>query len=50
MDHIPSKWLDAAVSELASLPGIGKKTAMRLALHLLDQDKEKKLRQILSKK
>ncbi len=41
MDHIPSKWLDAAVSELASLPGIGKKTAMRLALHLLDQDKEK---------
>lgn len=41
MEQIPSKWLEAAVNELATLPGIGKKTAMRLALHLLDQDEHK---------
>lgn len=29
--------LDAAVAELAKLPGIGRKTALRLALHLLRQ-------------
>lgn len=27
--------LDTAVAELAKLPGIGHKTALRLALHLL---------------
>jgi len=32
---IPSKLLENAVHELSRLPGIGKKTAMRLALHLL---------------
>ena len=31
--------LDDAVSELSRLPGIGSKTALRLALHLLRQDK-----------
>ena len=41
MEQIPSKWLEAAVNELATLPGIGKKTAMHLALHLLDQDEHK---------
>ena len=30
--------LEKAVSEFAKLPGIGKKTAMRLVLHLLRQD------------
>lgn len=35
-----SKLLDNAVAELAKLPGIGGKTALRLALHLLRQDKE----------
>ncbi|WP_321331376.1 recombination mediator RecR [uncultured Bacteroides sp.] len=30
--------LERAVSEFAKLPGIGKKTAMRLVLHLLRQD------------
>ncbi len=35
-----SDLLDKAVSELAKLPGIGRKTALRLALHLLRQDKE----------
>jgi recombination protein RecR len=34
----PSKLLENAVSELAKLPGIGRKTALRLALHLLKQD------------
>lgn len=35
-----SRLLDNAVAELAKLPGIGNKTALRLALHLLRQDKE----------
>lgn len=35
MNTIPSKLLEQAVSELASLPGIGRKTAMRMALNLL---------------
>lgn len=38
--QFPSKALEAAVNELASLPGIGKKTALRLTLHLLRQEKE----------
>ncbi|MGQ3014537.1 MAG: recombination mediator RecR [Flavobacteriales bacterium] len=38
MDNIPSKLLENAVNEFALLPGIGKKTAMRLVLHLLQQD------------
>lgn len=32
--------LDAAVAELSKLPGIGSKTALRLALHLLRKDPE----------
>jgi recombination protein RecR len=35
-----SKLLDAAVTEFAQLPGIGRKTALRLVLYLLRQDKE----------
>jgi recombination protein RecR len=31
----PSKLLEQAVNELAKLPGIGRKTALRMALHLL---------------
>ena len=34
----PSTLLEKAVSEFAKLPGIGRKTAMRLVLHLLRQD------------
>ena len=30
--------LDNAVAELSRLPGVGRKTALRLALHLLRQD------------
>lgn len=33
-----SPLLDAAVNQLSRLPGIGRKTALRLALHLLRQD------------
>ncbi|MDR0364052.1 MAG: recombination mediator RecR [Bacteroidales bacterium] len=38
MDHFSSKYLEQAVEAFASLPGIGKRTALRLALHLLDRD------------
>jgi recombination protein RecR len=35
-----SKLLEKAVSEMAQLPGIGKRTALRLVLHLLKQPKD----------
>ena len=35
-----SKILEKAVSEMSQLPGIGKRTALRLVLHLLKQPKE----------
>lgn len=35
-----SRLLEEAVEQFSSLPGIGKKTALRLALHLLKQPKE----------
>ena len=35
-----SKLLENAVNEIARLPGIGKRTALRLALHLLKQPKD----------
>jgi recombination protein RecR len=35
----PSQLLEKAVGEFAKLPGIGRKTAMRLVLHLLRQEK-----------
>ena len=38
MNNFSSKLLETAVNELAKLPGIGKKTAVRLALHLLRQN------------
>ena len=34
----PSMLLEKAVGEFAKLPGVGRKTAMRLVLHLLRQD------------
>ncbi len=36
----PSKLLENAVSQFSQLPGIGRKTALRLVLHLLRQDTE----------
>lgn len=35
--NFPSKVLEKAVEEISGLPGIGKKSAVRLALHLLRQ-------------
>ena len=35
-----SKLLENAVNELSRLPGIGKKSALRLALYLLKQEKD----------
>jgi recombination protein RecR len=37
-DHFPSKLLENAVNEFSKLPGIGKKTALRLVLHLLKKE------------
>lgn len=34
----PSALLENAVNELASLPGVGRKTALRLALYMLRRD------------
>jgi len=36
--QLPSSLLQNAVNEFSRLPGIGKKTALRLVLHLLKQD------------
>ncbi len=38
--ELPSKLLEKAVSEISQLPGIGKRTALRLALHLLKQPED----------
>lgn len=38
MQHYSSKILERAVSEIAGLPGIGKRSALRMALFLLRQD------------
>ncbi|MCB2408276.1 recombination mediator RecR [Hymenobacter lucidus] len=38
--EFPSKLIENAVGELAKLPGIGRKTALRLTLHLLKAETE----------
>jgi recombination protein RecR len=38
VQQYPSQLLENAVSQFSRLPGIGRKTALRLALHLLRQD------------
>lgn len=40
MLEVYSKNLENAVNEIAKLPGIGKRTALRLALHLIKSEKE----------
>lgn len=40
ISHYPSKLLEEAVEVFSGLPGIGKKTALRLVLFLLRQDKD----------
>lgn len=37
MTTYPSKLVERAVEQLSSLPGVGRKTALRLALHLLSR-------------
>lgn len=37
----PSKLIEDAVNEISKLPGIGKKTALRMALHLLRSEEER---------
>lgn len=38
--NLPSKYLEEAVEQMASLPGIGRKTALRLVLNLLNRKEE----------
>jgi len=38
LDRFPSRLLENAVNEFAKLPGIGRKSALRLVLHILKQD------------
>ena len=38
LDRFPSRLLENAVNEFAKLPGIGRKSALRLVLHLLKQE------------
>jgi recombination protein RecR len=40
IDKYPSRLLENAVNEFAKLPGIGRKSALRLVLHLLRQNVE----------
>lgn len=40
IENFSSRLLENAVNEFAKLPGIGKKTALRLVLHMLRQEKE----------
>lgn len=44
MKEFSSQILENAVTAFASLPGIGRKSAFRMALHLLRQDKEQNAR------
>ena len=39
-EKFPSKFLEDAVQAIGSLPGVGKRSALRLALHLLKQPSE----------
>ena len=40
IQQYPSRLLERAVQEFSQLPGIGRKTALRLVLHLLRQENE----------
>ena len=40
MNAYPSKLVERAVEQLSTLPGVGRKTALRLVLHLLRQSTE----------
>ena len=38
--ELPSRLIDRAVDQIAGLPGVGRRTALRLALHLLARNEE----------
>ena len=38
--ELPSRLIEAAVDQMASLPGVGRKTALRLVLNLLNRSDE----------
>ncbi|CAM2820577.1 Recombination protein RecR [Weeksella virosa] len=44
MSNYPSKVLERAVNEMSQLPGIGKRTALRLVLHMLNRPHTQTLR------
>ena len=39
-ENYPSRLLEEAVDAISSLPGVGRRSALRLALHLLKQPGE----------
>ena len=39
--NLPSKILEEAVEQLSSLPGVGKRSALRYALFLMNEDEPK---------
>lgn len=39
--ELPSRLMEVAVDQMASLPGIGRKTALRLVLHLLKREEDR---------
>ena len=41
--EIPSKILENAVHEISKLPGIGRSTALRLALNILSREESEKI-------
>lgn len=43
LQQLPSRLLENAVNEFAKLPGIGKKTALRLVLHLINKGDDEAL-------
>lgn len=42
--EMPSRFLEQAVDQITQLPGIGRRTALRLVLHLLREDPAKRVR------
>tara|TARA_B100000767_G_scaffold275754_1_gene315077 strand:- start:1589 stop:2257 length:669 start_codon:yes stop_codon:yes gene_type:complete len=41
VQQLPSRLIEAAVDQISTLPGIGRRTALRLALSLLSRDSER---------
>lgn len=39
--QLPSRLIEAAVDQMSTLPGIGRRTALRLVLHMLSRDEDR---------